>query len=189
MGSNPSKWVGLRNAVEMTSWHDAKEFCKKVTAELRQRKLIKDDDEIRLPTEVHWEYACRAGTKGAWSFGDDLSELTHYCWYKDNSKGHDPPVGAKKPNPWGLYDMHGYNWEWCDDDWHPTYEGVGAGRAGEGRRVAGAKDRVIRGGSWHHSADQSRSAFRGHAPADERNDKIGFRCVKLRAKQGGSDAE
>jgi formylglycine-generating enzyme required for sulfatase activity len=160
MGTNPSKWAGPRNAIEKVSWHDANAFCKKVTAELRRMKLIEAADEIRLPTEAEWEYACRASKETAYSYGNDIKELTEYAWYKDNSKGHDPPVGMKKPNPWGLYDMHGYNWEWCQDDYVPTYKGAPAD--GSARTQEGAKEKVIRSGSWAHSADECRCAYRGH---------------------------
>lgn len=177
MGKNPSKWRGLRNAVEVVSWAEANEFCQKATQELRQSKLLDDKATIRLPSEAEWEYACRAGTKTKWSHGDVLDELGKFCWYKANSKGFDPPVGEKLANPWGLYDMHGYNWEWVADDWQPGYKD--APTDGSARRVTGAKDRVIRGGSWNDSADAARSSARHHVPADTRNDKIGFRCVKI----------
>src|SRR4051794_5000659 len=107
-GKNESKWKGKRNSVEMITWDDAVAFCEKATTLLRKEKLITDKEVIRLPSEAEWEYACRAGTKTAYSFGDDVTDLTLYAWYSENSKGHDPPVGKKKGNPWGLYDMHGY---------------------------------------------------------------------------------
>ena len=176
MGKNPSKWKGLRNAVEVVSWAEANEFCEKATQALHDAKLLTGKERIRLASEAEWEYACRAGTTTGWSHGDVLEELGKYCWYKANSKGFDPPVGEKAPNPWGLYDMHGYNWEWVADDWQPGYQDALAD--GSARRVAGAKDRVIRGGSWNDSADAARSSARHHVPADTRNDKIGFRCVR-----------
>ncbi len=176
MGTNPSRWKGPRNSVEMVRWGDAIEFCKKATAELRQRKLLGDDEVIRLPTEAEWEYACRAGTTTAYSFGDKAEDLKDYAWFKGNSKGEDPPVGARKPNAWGLYDLHGYVWEWCQDGWQPNYDKApDDGSAAEGKKDAG---RVIRGGSWADGADESRSAFRAHQPEDYRDDRIGFRCVR-----------
>jgi formylglycine-generating enzyme required for sulfatase activity len=176
MGSNPAKWQGPRNSVEMVSWDDANEFCRKVTLELRERKLLKDNEVIRLPSEAEWEYACRAGSKAAYSFGDKVDELKDYAWYKANSKGEDPPVGKKKPNDWGLYDMHGYVWEWCSDNWHKDYEGAPAD--GSAWMVQDEKEHVIRGGSWADDAESARSAFRAHKPADHRSDSIGFRCVR-----------
>src|SRR5262245_36030442 len=122
MGHNPSKWRGLRNAVEVVSWAEANEFCDKATNELHQAKLLLDKQRIRLLTEAEWEYAARAGTTTFWSHGDSLDELSKFCWYSANSAGFDPPVGEKAANPWGLYDLHGYNWEWVADDWAPVYK-------------------------------------------------------------------
>lgn len=180
MGGNPSKWRGPRNSVDKTTWTEAQDFCRKATADLQRRKLLAQDEEIRLPTEAEWEYACRAATTTRYSFGDRVDDLTHYCWFKGNSKGYDPPVGQKKPNPWGLYDMHGYIWEWCADAWHPDYQG--APSDGSARDQAGAKERVLRGGSWADPADAARSAFRHHRPSDTRSDAIGFRCVRAKKK-------
>jgi len=176
MGRNPSKWKGPRNSVEMTSWNQAQDFCQKVTAELRQRKLLGEKEVIRLPSEAEWEYACRAGGKEAYSFGDAADSLKDYAWFKGNSKGEDPPVGKKKPNAWGLYDMHGYVWEWCQDAWHADYKG--APETGAAWDEKDAKERVLRGGSWADPADSCRSAFRHHKPPDHRSDTIGFRCVR-----------
>src|SRR5204862_3227322 len=115
MGKNPSRWKGPRNSVEMASWNEANDFCRKITAELRKRKLLGDEEEIRLPTEAEWEYACRAGTKTAYSFGDDPEKLGEYAWLTDNSDDKYHKVGTKKPNPWGLHDMHGNVAEWVLD--------------------------------------------------------------------------
>lgn len=176
ISKNPSRWQGPRNSVEMVSWNEAVEFCRKATAELRQRKLLRDNEVIRLPSEVEWEYACRAGTTTRYSFGDRADDLTHYAWFTGNAKGNDPPVGKKKPNAWGLYDMHGYVWEWCQDAWHADYKGAPTdARAWEDK---GAKERVLRGGSWADGADHCRSAYRHHLPPDKASDAIGFRCVK-----------
>ncbi|MFN4258462.1 MAG: SUMF1/EgtB/PvdO family nonheme iron enzyme [Gemmataceae bacterium] len=188
MGNNPSRWKGRRNSVEKVSWDEANEFCEKLTAELRQRQLIGNQDVIRLPSEAEWEYCCRAGTTTEYSFGDDVAKLTDYAWFRGNSKGEDPPVGVKKPNPWGLYDMHGYVWEWCLDAWIPDYQDAPA--TPEARDVPGAKERVVRGGSWAHPPSQCRSAFRHHVVADTRHDAIGFRCVKATApnqRHGNAD--
>jgi formylglycine-generating enzyme required for sulfatase activity len=175
-GKNPSRWKGNRNAVEMVSWDEANEFCRKATEQLRERKLIKETELIRLPSEAEWEYACRAGTKTAYAFGDDPADLKEYGWYKANSKGEDPPVGKKKPNAWGLHDMHGYVREWCADSWHKNYEGAPAD--GSAWTSEGEKERVVRGGSWADEADNARSAFRDHKAANHRSDTVGFRCVR-----------
>jgi formylglycine-generating enzyme required for sulfatase activity len=176
MGNNPSKWKGPRNAVEMTTWHDAAAFCAKATSLMRTAKLIGATEAIRLPSEAEWEYACRAGTTSAWSFGDDLAKLTDYCWYDANSKGHDPPVGMKKANPWGLFDMHGYNWEWVHDDYAASYDKSPT----DGSPHAGPKgsDKIVRGGAWNAPASASRSAHRRPVAANVKDDTIGFRCVK-----------
>jgi formylglycine-generating enzyme required for sulfatase activity len=176
MGKNPSKWKGPRNSVEMVNWDEANEFCRKLTAALHERKLLGKDQLIRLPSEAEWEYCCRAGTTTRYSFGDKAADLGDYAWYKDNSAGNDPPVGAKKPNPWGLYDMHGYVREWCADAWHKNHEGAAAN--GSPRTVKDSKERVLRGGSWAGSADTCRSAYRQGEMLDTRSDKIGFRCVQ-----------
>lgn len=178
MGKNPSKWKGPRNSAEMMNWNEANDFCRKVTAELRQLKLLDDKESIRLPSEAEWEYACRAGTTTKYSFGDKEEDLRDYAWFKGNSKGEDPPVGRKKPNAWGLYDMHGYIWEWCQDSWSPSYEG--APKDASARQDKDAKERVLRGGSWADTADHARSGYRHHVDAGQRSDAIGFRCVRAK---------
>jgi formylglycine-generating enzyme required for sulfatase activity len=175
-GKNPSKWKGKRNSVELITWNDAVEFCQKATAELRQKKLIGEREVIRLPSEAEWEYACRAGTTTVYSFGDDVKQLGDYAWFKGNAAGNDPPVGMKKPNPWGLYDLHGYIWEWCQDSWHDSYSGAPAD--GSAWVEQGSKERVIRGGAWSAPAESATSAFRMRAAIEARSDGIGFRCVK-----------
>ena len=184
MGKNPSRWKGSRNSVEMTSWHEASEFCSRATTELQKLKLIAEGEIIRLPSEAEWEYCCRAGTTTAYSFGDSADALGDHAWFNGNAKGNDPPVGKKKPNAWGLYDMHGYVWEWCLDAWHDDYHGAPVD--GGAWNAYNPKDRVARGGSWADEADAARSAFRRKFAADQRSDAIGFRCVK--AKKGAKDA-
>jgi formylglycine-generating enzyme required for sulfatase activity len=159
MGANPSKWKGRRNSVEMLDYAEAVDFCKKVTDLLREAKLIEAAEEVRLPTEAEWEVFAKAGTSTAWSFGDDVKDLDAHAWHTGNAAGNDPPVGAKKPNPWGLYDIHGYLWEWCS-----TADG-------------GA---VLRGGSWKDKAEKLTSAFRQPARKDLKDDAVGLRCVLAR---------
>jgi len=151
-GSNPSRWKARRNSAEMLSYDDALEFCRKATSQLRAAKLIDRDQIIRLPSELEWEYAARAGTTTKYSFGDSDKELGDYAWFHGNAAGNDPPVGAKKPNAWGLYDVHGYLWEWCEGH-------------------------VIRGGSWKDDADALACASRKEVAADTKDDAIGLRCV------------
>ncbi|MBI3408505.1 MAG: formylglycine-generating enzyme family protein [Planctomycetes bacterium] len=175
MGANPSKWKGPRNSVEMIDWDDAANFCRNVTDELRKLNLIGVDDVVRLPTEAEWEYACRAGSTTAYSFGDDVADLGKHAWYKPNSPGNDPPVGKKLPNAWGLYDMHGYVWEWCADCYHDDYKD--APTDGSAWFKPETKTRVIRGGSFADPAEQVRSAFRRDVEPTTKSDTIGFRCV------------
>jgi formylglycine-generating enzyme required for sulfatase activity len=176
MGSNPSKWKGPRNSVEMLSVDEAAEFCKKATELMRAAKLIEPKQVIRLPSESEWEYVARAGTTTVYSFGDDVAKLGDYAWSTHNASGNDPPVGAKKPNAWGLYDIHGYLWEWCVDHWHESYAEAPAD--GSPRTEGGdANRRILRGGSWKDKADRLTSSFRFPAPRDTRDDAVGLRCV------------
>ena len=157
MGNNPSRWKGPRNSVEMMSWEEANQFCQKVTQLLKAEKLIADDESIRLPTEAEWEYCCRAGTQTRYSFGNEAQKesdvspkaslLSEYAWHTGNAAGNDPPVGALKPNPWGLYDFHGYLWEFTSDGWSDNYEH--APTDGSAVKVKDeTKSIVIRSGSW-----------------------------------------
>lgn len=176
MGENPSRWKGPRNSVEMLSFADAQEFCRKATELMRAAKLIAANEVIRLPSEAEWEYAARAGTKTRYSFGDDVSQLNEYGWHHGNAAGNDPPVGAKKPNAWKLYDVHGYLWEWCADSWHGDYEGAPADGStwttgGDGKQA------VLRGGSWKDDAEKLTSSFRRAADKQLKDDAVGLRCV------------
>jgi formylglycine-generating enzyme required for sulfatase activity len=172
----------------MFSWNDATAFCTKATAMMRQAKLIGDDELIRLPTEAEWEYCCRAGTTTAYSFGDEAQApgdegkkatlLDPYGWHTGNAAGNDPPVGALKPNAWGLYDMHGYLREFVADHWHPDYEGAPRTSAAWIDADETYSLRVVRGGSWRDWHGDLRSAARLPVPADACSDAIGLRCVK-----------
>lgn len=179
MGANPSRWQGPRNSVEMLSRAEAEDFCKRVTAKLRAAKLINDDQVVRLPSEAEWEYCARAGTTTYYSFGDDVALLDRHGWHTGNAAGNDPPVGAKAPNPWGLYDMHGYLWEWCADDWQADVAQLPPDgrpyRSAAGDKTA--KDGVLRSGSWKDKADQLGSASRRRADVTLRDDAVGLRCV------------
>lgn len=175
MGENPSRWKGPRNSVEMLSYDDAQEFCRRATELMRAAELIKPNQVIRLPSEAEWEYAARAGTETKYSFGDDVSQLGEYAWFTGNAAGNDPAVGAKRPNAWKLYDVHGYLWEWCADAWHENYEGAPAD--GSARFEKGSQQRVLRSGSWKDPADRLTSSFRRAAPHDLKDDAVGLRCV------------
>lgn len=191
MGHNPSRWKGPRNSAEMFTWGDAVAFCRKATDLLRERKLLAADEEIRLPTEAEWEYCCRAGTTTRFSFGDEVrraddpprknSILDEYGWYTGNAAGNDPPVGKLKPNPWGLYDMHGYLWEFTSDRASDDYQH--APRDG-GPNPPTAPDQavVVRGGSWKDPVPQLRSAARRFVSQQTADDAIGFRCVRAQVR-------
>ena len=113
---------------------------------------------FRLPSEAEWEYACRAGTQTAYSFGDDPAQLGDYAWYSENSGGETHPVGQLKPNAFGLCDMHGNVWEWCADAWHENYDGAPTDGSAWERRDADW--RVLRGGSYYNNAKFLRCAVR-----------------------------
>lgn len=110
MGNNPSYFKGKDLPVETVSWDDVQEFIKKLNDK-------NDGYTYRLPTEAEWEFAARGGTTTAYSFGDDPSQSSDYAWFSKNSEGTTHPVGMKKPNPFGLYDMHGNVWEWVQDEY------------------------------------------------------------------------
>lgn len=170
LGSNPATFrENLQAPVENISWIEAQEFCRKLAMRSSYNYIY------RLPSEAEWEYACRAGTNTAYHFGDSFGELSDYAWFADNSRKRSQPIGQKVPNPWGLYDMHGGIWEWCEDNWHDNFNGAPAdGKAwiddSLGRRVR-------KGGSWNNDAKLCRSATREwHWQGDRYND-IGFRVV------------
>jgi formylglycine-generating enzyme required for sulfatase activity len=175
MGATPSNFKGPQNPVEKVSWDDAVEFCRKLS-ELPEEKS--GGYVYRLPTEAEWEYACRAGTKTKYSFGDSKSKLGDYAWYVKNSGDTTHPVGQKKPNPWGLYDMHGNVWEWCQD-WHGAYP---SSAATDPTGVASGSYRVLRGGSWFNYSDNCRSFIRGWDTPGGRDDLLGFRVLRSSIK-------
>ncbi len=189
MGDNPSRWKGPRNSVEMTTWAEANIFCERVTTLLREAELLDEDEVIRLPSEAEWEYCCRAGTTSSYSFGDKATSPTDkeakaslldaYGWHTGNAAGNDPPVGALKPNPWGLFDMHGYLWEFTADHWHDTYSDAPTDGSPH-ISVSGDVQIVIRGGSWKDKHPRLRSAARQPLKIDSRDDAVGFRCVRAK---------
>ena len=188
MGTEP--WDGQDNVkadkdcpATYVSWDEATEFCKKLTTIEHKSGKLKADEEYRLPTEAQWEYACRAETTTAFSFGNDESKLGEYAWFDDNFKNvdekYDHEVGLKKPNPWGLHDMHGNVFEWCSD-W---YDGKLIGGVDPIGPEEGS-NRVNRGGCWWYSPDYCRSAFRyGYAPSYRNNDVLGFRVARSQLAQ------
>ena len=175
MGTNPSEFKGAQNPVEKVSWAEAVEFCGKLSAMPAEKTA---GHVYRLPTEAEWEYACRSGTTTAYGFGDDASRLGDYGWFDGNSDSSTHPVGEKKPNAWGLYDMHGGVYEWCQD-WYGAYP---SGSATDPTGATSGSFRVYRGGSWFLSARFCRSAYRfRHAPGD-RFSVLGFRVLRSSIK-------
>ena len=150
--------------VAKVDWNEASAFCARVGG--------------RLPTEAEWEYAARAGTQTAWSFGDDDAKLGEYAWFESNSGGEAHPVGTKKPNPWGLYDMHGNVWEWNDDWYDKDIYKSRTGKAVLNPRVtAEATYRLLRGGSFANVPGVLRSGVRYWFGPEVRNSGWGFRCA------------
>jgi formylglycine-generating enzyme required for sulfatase activity len=178
MGKNPSlfHFKGADRPVESVSWNDAVKFCKKLTERERRAGRLSRGQVYRLPTEAEWEYACRAGSDTAYCFGDNAGQLDDYAWYGSNSGGQTHDVGRKKPNAWGLYDMHGNVWEWCSDWYDDDYpRGAVTDPTGPG---TGSR-RVDRGGSWSHTAGYCRSAYRGRdSPSGTSHSALGFRLAR-----------
>ncbi len=160
MGNNPSYFKGAQNPVEEVSWNDCQEFCKALS-----RKL---GGSIKLPTEAQWEYACRAGTTGAYA-----GDLDAMAWYCGNSGNKTPPVGTKQANAWGLYDMHGNVYEWCQD-WFGDYP---TNSVTDPTGPANGSNRVYRGGSWDNDAEFCRSALRCYNSPEYRSDRLGLRVL------------
>ncbi|MBI2930134.1 MAG: formylglycine-generating enzyme family protein, partial [Planctomycetes bacterium] len=154
MGKNPSNFKGADLPVENVSWDDCQEFLKKLNEKVKDQLKGKS---TRLPTEAEWEYACRAGSKGEWGFGDDEKELGEYAWYAKNSDDKTHAVGQKKANAWGLYDMHGNVWEWCEDWYGEKYPSEAVT---DPTGPAKGNARCLRGGCWYFFAGDARSAFR-----------------------------
>ncbi len=183
MGDNPSAFRGPARPVETVSWNDARDFIARINDRLPGLGLS-------LPTEAQWEYACRAGTTTAtWigpvEIGEDGTSpaLDPIAWYAGNSGGETHPVGLKAPNAWGLRDVLGHVWEWCDDSLRPygteATDPVGA--------AAGGTRRVVRGGSWYDAAACVRAAYRGSNLPSDRFNALGFRCARVSSSAEGWD--
>jgi formylglycine-generating enzyme required for sulfatase activity len=187
MGANPSHFKGTQRPVEQISWDDTQAFIQK----LQQYWQLLD---VRLPLEAEWECACRAGTTTAFSFGgkDDLNikQVNYFGkwdeWDKEG-KGETKPVKSYPPNAWGLYEMHGNVWEWCQDEWQddlgsesvtlspsPSGRGVGV-RESPPEGVQG--QRVVRGGSWNDEGGGCRSAYRRRSSPASRGPTLGCRLA------------
>ncbi|MFV1964309.1 MAG: SUMF1/EgtB/PvdO family nonheme iron enzyme [Pirellulaceae bacterium] len=197
-GTNPSKRKAPNLPAERVPWTEAARFCNLCS---QQEELTPcydtetwecdfEADGYRLPTEAEWEYACRAGSATRFSFGDDENDLAKYAWAKPHSRGRTWPVGQKRPNAWGLYDMHGNVWEWCNDFYSDSYyrESPLANPRGPGS----GKRRVLRGGAWNSPAEKCRAAYRFKefavfTDACFGSDSYGFRRVRSVRTSGGAD--
>ncbi len=168
MGNNPSGFQGCDQCpVERVSWNDMQEFIQM----LNERAGMTG---YRLPTEAEWEYACRAGSQGVYSFGDDAGSLEWYAWHGGNSSGKTHPVGRKRANAWGLYDLHGNVWEWCQDWYGPYAPGALTDPTGP----SSGPYRVFRGGSWLNDPWALRCSHRnGFVPSDRNAAILGFRLA------------
>jgi len=159
MNSAPSSSPGPRNPVEQVTWDDAWEFIRRLNLRLNIRGI----DKFRLPTEMEWEHACRAGSGSAWHFGDNAKDLDRYAWSSNSPGDSTMPVGLKEPNAFGLYDMHGNVSEWVDKPYRPLGE---------------AHMRLHRGGSWLSAPSFTRSASRGMNWKHVKSSCIGFRLAR-----------
>jgi formylglycine-generating enzyme required for sulfatase activity len=172
---DPSGFKGDDRPVEQVSWEEAQEFCRRLSA--------KTSKGYRLPSEAEWEYACRAGMTTAFHFGETITpELVNYrgsAVYNGSPKGEyrEAPteVGSFPANDWGLYDMHGNVWEWCEDDWHGSYDGAPQDGSAWVERERSDTYRLLRGGSWYNAPKNCRSACRNYATRVICNNYVGVR--------------
>jgi formylglycine-generating enzyme required for sulfatase activity len=173
MGNNPSKFkqAGKKAPVETVSWNDCQEYIKKLNQ--------KEGKTYRLPTEAEWEYSARGGSGGStiYTYGDDVSKLGDYAWYDANSGNTTHPVGQKKPNSLGLYDMTGNVWEWCGDWYGKEYYKNSPNADPKGADEG--EDRVLRGSSWNHSTKFCRLSYRINYGPNRGSSGNGFRLVLL----------
>jgi len=170
MKANPSEFMTDLRPVERVSWNDVEAFIQKLNTK-------EETNTYRLPTEAEWEYAARAGSESAYTFGSDGNMLSQYAWYGKNSEGQTHPVGRLKPNTWGLYDMHGNVHEWCQDWFDRTYyaQSPSVDPLGPATGLA----RALRGGDWGSQDWYCRCASRSLSSPDRRSNRLGFRLVKI----------
>jgi formylglycine-generating enzyme required for sulfatase activity len=168
MDTDPSRFIGDDRPVEQVTWEDAVAFCQELST--------LSGLTIQLPTEAEWEYACRSGTSTAYSFGDDEALLGDYAWYRENSN-ETQDVAGKLPNSWGLYDVHGNVWEWCNDWYGATHYGDRPNPDSDPQGPSLGPGLVMRGGDWNNDAPLFRSATRNWRELGYNNFHIGFRIA------------
>ena len=169
MDSNPSGFADDHRPMESVSWYDVQGFIKALNSR-------ENTESYRLPTEAEWEYAARAGSRKAYTFGSESVRLDEYAWYKKNAQNQTHPVGQLAPNAWGLYDMHGNVHEWCQDWFDRTYYGQSPSHAPGGPKEGLAKS--LRGGDWGSDKWYCRCASRSLSSPDRRSNRVGFRLVR-----------
>jgi formylglycine-generating enzyme required for sulfatase activity len=178
MGKNPSGFKDAAHPVETVNWNEAVEFCRKLSAMPQEKSA---GFVYRLPTDAEWEYASRAGTTTGFSFGDASAEMGNYGWLTSNSQETTHPVGQKKPNPWGLYDMYGNVWEWCLD-WDGRRSSGSSVSVTDPTGPASGSLRVFRGGGWKSSPRNCRPDNRGKLAEVYRGNTLGLRVVRTLAR-------
>jgi formylglycine-generating enzyme required for sulfatase activity len=166
---------GLKNPVDTVSWQNCQEFLEQLN-----RRPGNPGEKFQLPTEAQWEYACRAGSSTKYCYGDEESRLGEYAWYDDNSEHKTHPVGEKKPNAWGLYDVHGNIWQWCEDRFGGGY--YAKSPVDDPPGPAAGSDRALRGGAWGSYARSCRSSSRLALTPMYRDENLGFRVARAVAK-------
>lgn len=189
MGMNPAKFKNPNHPVEQLGWYSAITYCNMRSLregldpcyDLETAVCNFDANGYRLPTEAEWEYACRAGSTEPFAFGNDERQLGVHAWYEDNASGATQPVKQKSPTPWGLYDMHGNVWEWCQDLYSDQY--YASAPADNPCNMTDGEQRVLRGGGWESPPEYCRSAARysedpGLADVCFGYEAYGFRCVR-----------
>lgn len=189
LGSNPSRRKNPNNPVEQVTWIAAVKFCNarsvqeglKACYDTNTWECDFSASGYRLPTEAEWEYACRAGSTGGFYFGDNKEDLKSYAWFDGDSQSKPHPVGQRKPNAWGLYDMSGNVWEWCNDFYGVKYYKESPSENPRGPKQG--EKRVLRGGAWSSSAANCASWVRNCDEAGQTDvcltmDSNGYRCVR-----------
>ena len=197
MGKNPSRWKGGKNPVEQIRWANAVEYCNarsrleglQPAYDPKTRTCDFEASGYRLPTEAEWEYAARAGTTTRYCFGDGPAKLKRYACFKENCTRGPRPVGSKLPNRWGLCDMYGNVWEWCNDFYGEDYYRSSPEKDPKG--PAAGEDRAVRGGCWNSRPGMCRSSYRNYENpgytdvcfGKDIHGFIGFRCARGRPKE------